>query len=76
MYICIPMAKYNTQSKRVNLELPVSHIEQVKKVVHDYLSMEGLTVKPSRHRDIKPVIQYFNNGSILLCPHCENEIEL
>ena len=70
------MAKYNTQSKRLNLEIPISHINQVKKVVHDYLSMEGLAVKPSKHKDIKPVIQYFNNGSSLLCPHCENEIEL
>ncbi len=70
------MAKYKTESKRVNLELPVSHIEQVKKLVHDYLSMEGLTNKPSKHRDVKPVIQYFKNKSSLLCPHCENEIEL
>jgi hypothetical protein len=70
------MAKYKVESKRVNLELPVSHINQVKKVVHDYLSMEGLTVKPSRHRHIKPVNCYLRNGSILLCPHCENEIEL
>ena len=70
------MAKYNTQSKRLNIEIPISHIEQVKKVVHDFLSMEGLTVKPSKHRDIKPVNRYVKNGSILLCPHCENEIEL
>ena len=70
------MAKYKVESKRVNLELPISHIEQVKKVVHDYLSLEGLTVKPSRHRDIKPVNRYLRNGSILVCPHCENEIEL
>ena len=70
------MAKYNTQSKRVNLELPISHIEQVKKVVYDYLSMQGLCNKPSRHKDIKTVNKYFRNGSSLLCPHCENEIEL
>jgi hypothetical protein len=70
------MAKYKVESKRVNLELPVSHIDQVKKVIHDYLSMQGLAVKPSRHKDIKTVNKYFRNGSILLCPHCENEIEL
>jgi hypothetical protein len=70
------MAKYKVESKRVNLELPVSHIDQVKKVIHDYLSMQGLCNKPSKHRDVKHVIQYFNNGSILLCPHCQNEIEL
>jgi hypothetical protein len=70
------MAKYKVESKRVNLELPVSHIDQVKKVIHDYLSMEGLAVKPSRHKDIKTVNKYFRNGSSLLCPHCENEIEL
>jgi hypothetical protein len=70
------MAKYNTQSKRVQIEIPVSHIEQVKKAVHDYLSLQGLCNKPSKHKDVKPVIQYFSNGSILLCPHCENEIEL
>jgi hypothetical protein len=70
------MAKYNTQSKRVQIEIPVSHIEQVKKVIYDYLSMQGLCIHPTKHRDIKPVIQYFSNGSILLCPHCENEIEL
>jgi len=70
------MAKYKTESKRVNMEIPISHIEQVKKVVHDYLSMQGLAVKPSRHRHIKRVNCYLSNGSILLCPHCENEIEL
>jgi hypothetical protein len=70
------MAKYNTKSKRVNLELPISHIEQVKKVVHDYLSLQGLCIHPSKHKDVKPVIQYLSNRSILLCPHCENEIEL
>jgi hypothetical protein len=70
------MAKYKTDSKRVNLELPISHIDQVKKVIHDYFSMEGLAVKPSRHRHIKPVKSYLSNGSILICPHCENEIEL
>jgi hypothetical protein len=76
MYICIPMAKYKTESKRMNIEIPISHIEQVKKVIHDYLSMEGLTVKPSRHKDIKPVNCYLGNRSILVCPHCDNEIEL
>ena len=70
------MAKYKVESKRLNLEIPISHIDQVKKVVHDYLSMEGLAVKPSKHKDIKPGIQYFNNRSSLLCPHCENQIEL
>ena len=70
------MAKYNTQSKRMNIEIPISHIEQVKKVIHDYLSLEGLCNHPTKHRDIKPVIQYFNNKSSLICPHCENEIEL
>ena len=70
------MAKYKVESKRLNIEIPVSHINQVKKVIHDFLSMEGLAVKPSKHKDIKPVIKYFNNGSTLLCPHCENEIEL
>jgi hypothetical protein len=70
------MAKYNTESKRVNLELPVTHIDQVKKVIHDYLSLQGLCIHPSRHRDIKPVNRYLSNGSILLCPHCDNEIEL
>ena len=70
------MAKYNTQSKRLNIEIPVSHIDQVKKVIHDYLSLQGLTVKPSKHKDIKPVNRYISNGSILLCPHCENQIEL
>jgi hypothetical protein len=70
------MAKYNTQSKRINIELPISHIEQVKKLVHDYFSLEGLCINPSKHRDIKPVNKYLRNGSILLCPHCDNEIEL
>jgi hypothetical protein len=70
------MAKYKVQSKRVQIEIPVTHINQVKKVVNDYLSMEGLCIHPSKHKDIKHVIQYFSNGSILLCPHCENEIEL
>ena len=70
------MAKYKTESKRMNIEIPISHIEQVKKVIHDYLSLKDLCNKPSKHKDVKPVIQYFNNGSILLCPHCENEIEL
>jgi hypothetical protein len=70
------MAKYKVESKRVNLELPISHINQVKKVIHDYLSMEDLCTKPSRHRDIKSVNRYLRNRSILLCPHCENEIEL
>ncbi len=60
----------------MNIEIPISHIDQVKKLVHDYLSMEGLAVKPSRHKDIKPVNCYLSNGSSLLCPHCENEIEL
>ena len=70
------MAKYKVESKRLNIEIPISHIDQVKKVIHDYLSMEGLCVKPSKHRDVKQAIQYFNNHSSLLCPHCENEIEL
>ena len=70
------MAKYKVESKRLNIEIPISHIAQVKKVVHDYLSMEGLCVKPSKHKDIKPVNRYLHNGSILLCPHCANEIEL
>ena len=70
------MAKYKVESKRLNLELPISHINQVKKVVHDYLSLEGLCNNPSKHRDIKPVKSYLSNGTILLCPHCENEIEL
>ena len=70
------MAKYKVESKRLNIEIPISHINQVKKVVHDFLSMQGLCVKPSKHKDIKPVIQYFNNRSSLLCPHCENQIEL
>jgi len=70
------MAKYKVESKRVQIEVPISHIEQVKKIVHDYLSIEGLTNKPSRHKDIKPVNCYLRNGSSLLCPHCENEIEL
>jgi hypothetical protein len=70
------MAKYKTESKRMNIEIPISHIEQVKKVIHDYLSMQGLCIHPTKHKHIKPVIQYFNNGSSLLCPHCENEIEL
>ena len=70
------MAKYKVDSKRINIEIPISHIDQVKKVIHDYLSMEGLCVKPSRHKDIKQVNKYFCNGSILVCPHCENEIEL
>ena len=60
----------------MNIEIPISHIAQVKKVIHDYLSMQGLTVKPSKHKDVKQAIQYFNNRSSLLCPHCENEIEL
>ncbi len=60
----------------MNIEIPVSHIDQVKKVIHDYLSMEGMCNKPSRHRDIKPVNRYLRNGSILVCPHCKNEIEL
>jgi hypothetical protein len=70
------MAKYKVESKRMNIEIPVSHINQVKKVVHDYLSMEGLCNHPTKHKDIKPVTRYISNGSILLCPHCENEIEL
>jgi hypothetical protein len=70
------MAKYKVESKRMNIEIPVSHIDQVKKVIHDHLSMEGLANKPSRHKDIKTVNKYFRNGSILVCPHCENEIEL
>jgi len=70
------MAKYKVESKRVNLEIPISHINQVKKVIHDYLSLKDLCTKPSKHKDVKPVIQYFKNKSSLLCPHCENEIEL
>jgi hypothetical protein len=70
------MAKYKVESKRMNIEIPISHIDQVKKVIHDYLSLQGLCNKPSKHKDVKPVIQYFNNGSILVCPHCDNEIEL
>ena len=70
------MAKYKVESKRVQIEIPVTHIDQVKKVIHDYLSLGGLCNKPSRHRHIKPVKSYLSNGSILLCPHCENEIEL
>jgi hypothetical protein len=70
------MAKYKVESKRVQIEIPVSHIEQVKKVIHDYLSLQGLCVKPSKHKDIKPVKSYLRNGSCLICPHCENEIEL
>ena len=70
------MAKYKVESKRLNLEIPISHINQVKKVVHDYLSLQGLCNRPTKHKDIKPVNRYMKNGSILLCPHCENEIEL
>ena len=70
------MAKYKVESKRLNIEIPVSHIDQVKKVIQDYLSLQGLCNRPTKHKDIKPVNQYFNNGSSLLCPHCENEIEL
>jgi hypothetical protein len=70
------MAKYKVESKRVQIEIPVTHIDQVKKVIHDYLSLEDLCIHPSKHKDIKPVIRYFNNGSSLLCPHCDNEIEL
>jgi len=70
------MAKYKVESKRVQIEVPISHIEQVKKLVHDYLSMENLCIHPTKHRHIKTANKYISNGSILLCPHCENEIEL
>lgn len=70
------MAKYKVDSKRMNIEIPISHIDQVKKVIHDYLSLQGLCIHPTKHKDIKPVNCYLSNGSILLCPHCENEIEL
>ena len=70
------MAKYKVESKRLNIEIPISHIDQVKKVIQDYLSLQGLCIRPTKHKDIKPVNRYVNNGSSLLCPHCENQIEL